>query len=286
MASLFQKAALILILVSSLFVVGLAEAQVRVPELRARVTDLTQTLSFDQQKTLESRLASFEQAKGSQVAVLIVPTTEPETIEQYAIRVAESWKLGRKGVDDGVLLLVAKNDRTLRIEVGYGLEGTIPDAAASRIINEIIVPEFKAGQFAQGIQNGVEAIIKLISGEPLPPSSSSSSGSKFRFSENGIFFAIMGAMFLGQVLGAKRAAGLSGIVGAGVAYFVLSNLLYALGAGLLIAIFVFVLNQTGRGVGRGRSRLGGWSSGGSSSSGGGFSGGGGSFGGGGASGRW
>ncbi|HET6492660.1 MAG TPA: TPM domain-containing protein, partial [Burkholderiales bacterium] len=115
-------------------------AEVAIPPLTARVTDLTGTLSAAQRTALEERLAAFEAKKGSQVAVLLVPTTQPETIEQYAIRVAEQWKLGRKGVDDGVLLLVAMQDRTVRIEVGYGLEGALPDATAKRIVEEYIVP--------------------------------------------------------------------------------------------------------------------------------------------------
>ena len=156
------------------FVACVALADVAVPPLKARVTDLTATLSSQQQAALEHTLAAFEARKGSQIAVLIVPTTEPETVEQYAVRVEESWKLGRKGVDDGVLLLVAKNDRKLRIEVGYGLEGALNDATAKRIIAEEIVPRFKQNDFAGGISAGVERIIKVIDGEPLPPPKSRS----------------------------------------------------------------------------------------------------------------
>src|SRR5574340_907947 len=135
-----------------LFSAFLAVADVAVPPLKSRVTDLTGTLSANEAVQLEQKLAAFEEKKGSQIAVLIVPTTQPETIEQYAIRVAEAWKLGRKGVDDGVLLLIAKNDRTLRIEVGYGLEGVLPDAIAKRIIDELIVPAFRQGDFAAGLR--------------------------------------------------------------------------------------------------------------------------------------
>ena len=118
---------------------------------------------------LEQKLAAFEAVKGSQVAVLIVPTTRPETIEQYAIRVAEAWKLGRKGIDDGVLLVIAKQDRTLRIEVGYGLEGGWPpDAVAKRIVEETIIPILRQGDFATAISAGVERIMSVIEGEPLP----------------------------------------------------------------------------------------------------------------------
>ena len=146
-----------------------AFADVAIPPLKSRVTDLTATLSSQQQATLEQTLAAFETRKGSQIAVLIVPTTQPETVEQYAVRVEENWKLGRKGVDDGVLLLIAKDDRKLRIEVGYGLEGVLNDATAKRIIAEDITPRFKQGDFYGGISAGVERMIKVIDGEPLPP---------------------------------------------------------------------------------------------------------------------
>ena len=154
---------------SCLFCFGFAVADQPIPALSRRVTDLTRTLSASQQADIENTLQSFEQQKGSQVAVLIVPTTQPETIEQYSIRVASQWKLGRKGVDDGVLFLVAKNDRTLRIEVGYGLEGALPDALCNRIIDGYIVPRFKQGDFVGGIREGVLRITKTIEGEPLPP---------------------------------------------------------------------------------------------------------------------
>ena len=134
-----------------------------------RVTDLTSTLDAGQIQALEAKLAAFESRKGSQIAVLLVPSTQPETIEQYGIRVVDSWKLGRKGVDDGVLLLIAKDDRKLRIEVGYGLEGALNDATAKRIVSEIIGPDFKRGEFYAGIDAGVDAIIKVVEGEPLPP---------------------------------------------------------------------------------------------------------------------
>src|SRR5688572_28329893 len=126
------------IVAAALCAIALALAQVPVPALTARVTDLTTTLSAQQRAALEERLAAFEARKGSQIAVLIVPTTAPETIEQYAIRVAEQWKVGRKGIDDGAILLVALKDRALRIEVGYGLEGVLPDAVAKRIVEEVI----------------------------------------------------------------------------------------------------------------------------------------------------
>ena len=139
-------------------------AQVAVPALGARVTDLTGTLTDAQRQKLEQELAEFEARKGSQIAVLLVPTTQPETIEQYSMRVVEAWRLGRKGVDDGVLLLIAKDDRALRIEVGYGLEGVITDARARLIVEVLITPRFKEGDFAGGIAAGVGELIALVEG--------------------------------------------------------------------------------------------------------------------------
>ena len=143
--------------------------EVPVPPFKTRVTDLTGALDRAQQNLLEVKLLSLEVDRGSQIAVLLVPTTHPETIEQYSMRVVQEWKLGRQGVNDGALLLVAKDDRTLRIEVGYGLEGALPDATCRRIVEEIIVPRFQAGDFAGGIDAGVDSMIKQIDGEPLPP---------------------------------------------------------------------------------------------------------------------
>ncbi len=150
--------------------VGLALADDRpaVPRLTARVTDLTATLSADQRGLLEAKLAALERDKGSQIVVLIVPTVEPEAIEQYALRVVEAWQPGRRGVDDGALLLVAKAERKLRIEVGYGLEGALNDATAKRIISETISPRFRQGDYYGGIDAGVEAMSRVIAGEVLP----------------------------------------------------------------------------------------------------------------------
>src|ERR1700726_4216883 len=142
-----------------------AFADVAVPPLSGRVVDQTGTLSSDTIASLTQTLKGLELRKGSQIAVLIVPTTEPETIEQYSIRVAEAWKIGRKKIDDGALLVVAKNDRHLRIEVGYGLEGSLTDATTKRIIDEDITPKFKAGDFAGGITAGVNRMIRVIDGE-------------------------------------------------------------------------------------------------------------------------
>ena len=149
---------------------ALAQNLVPVPSLQARVTDQTATLSAAQKASLEAKLTALEEQKGAQLAVLLVPSVQPESVNEYALRVVEAWKLGRKGVDDGVLLLVAKDDRKLRIEVGYGLEGAVNDATAKRIISETITPHFKQGDYFAGIDAGVDALASVIGGEPLPPS--------------------------------------------------------------------------------------------------------------------
>ncbi len=268
-----------------------ARAEVPVPTLEARVTDLTGTLSAQQKSALESRLAAFEAEKGSQIAVLIVPTTKPETIEQYSIRAAEKWKLGRKGVDDGVLLLVAKDDHAVRIEVGYGLEGAIPDAIAWRVINEIIVPRFRAGDFYGGLSAGVDALAKLIQGEPLPaPPAVRAPARGAGDALQGLFvFAMIAigiAYVLGAIIGRFAAAGLAGIV---IGLFAWASL--GLLVALIAAVVTFFMALPGRGsgiysIGRGGGWIGGGLIGGGFGGGGGWSGGGGGFGGGGASGSW
>lgn len=261
-------------------------ADVAVPQLTARVTDLTGTLTGDQRASLEQKLAAFEASKGSQIAVLIVPTTAPEAIEQYSIRVVEQWKLGRKGVDDGALLLVAKNDRTMRIEVGYGLEGALPDAIAKRIVAETITPYFKAGDFYGGISAGVDQMMKVIQGEPLPPPARQTSAKRGADWGSTLPVVLFGALFLGGVmrnlLGRFMGAAATGGIAGAVVWMLFSAMGVALVAGVMA--FIFALMTGGRGFGGG---FGGWGGGGGGwSSGGGFGGGGGGFGGGGASGRW
>lgn len=257
-----------------------AWAQVVVPDLSRRVTDLTATLSAGQVTALETELAAFEAQKGSQIAVLIVPTTQPEDIAQFGIRVAEQWKIGRTKIDDGVILIVAKEDRTLRLEVGYGLEGAIPDAIAKRVIAETITPHFKAGDFYGGIEAGVQQLMRLIEGEQLPPPSAPDKGGG-----DGVFvILIVGGIVAGwllSILMSRPAAGGIAALGSGVVGAMLLGFTPLL---LFIAVFVFA------GVASGFRHGGGWSSGGG---GGGFGGGGGSwggggggFGGGGASGSW
>jgi uncharacterized protein len=261
----------------------LAAAQpLEVPPLSKRVTDLTATLTAQQAAMLENKLQSFEAQKGSQLAVLIVPSTGEETIDQYSIRVVEKWKLGRSRVDDGALLIVAKNDRALRIEVGYGLEGVLTDATAKRIISEIIVPRFKRGDFYGGIDAGVDSMIGVASGESLPPVKPRANGRPDDFSRLipvvlMLTFVVGGA--LRSALGRMPAALLTG-TGVGALSWVLFG---GIGAPLMAALIAFLFILFGGGIGHG----GGWHSGGRSGGGfGGFGGGGGSFGGGGASGKW
>ena len=268
--------------------IALAQKIVDVPKLTARVTDLTGTLSATEQAELTERLAQLEASKGSQMAVLIIPTVRPEAIEGFAMRVAESWKLGRKGVDDGVILLVAKDDRELRIEVGYGLEGAIPDATANRVIDEYILPRFREGDFAGGINAGVERLIGLIDGEPLPPpppqQAHSIDGEMESILPLIVMMSLVGGGMLRRLLGQFPGALATGAV-AGVVTWILAGIL---GLTLLMAFVGFIVTLIPGGAGgRWSSRgYGGGFGGGSRSGGGGFSGGGGGFGGGGASGRW
>lgn len=273
-------------------------AGVDVPPLKSRVTDLTGTLSAQQIVQLEQRLAAFEKDKGAQVAVLMLPSVQPESIEEYAVRAFEQWKPGRKGVDDGVLLVIAKNDRKLRIEVGYGLEGALNDATAKRIISDDIVPHLKRGDFAAGIDAGVARILRVIGGEPLPPPAPQGQGgsSPLPFDPMLLFAAFIFAnpltRMLRPLLGRVPAAGLISVaVGAGFG-LIFGSIIAGLIAGVVI---FFIALAGGSGGGSWGSGGGSWSSGGGGfsgsdgggfSSGGGFSGGGGSSGGGGASGSW
>lgn len=280
-------------LVLSVALAGRAWAEVAVPTLKARVTDLTQTLTPTQQQTLEQQLADLEARKGAQIAILLVPTTEPETIEQYARRVADTWKLGRKGIDDGALLLIAKSDRKVRIETQYGLEGVIPDAIAKRIIAEAITPHFKQGDFYGGIEQGVARMVQLIDGEALPPPPNRrGNASSINNIEGALPFLLVGILLVGSVLrrlfGRFFGAGIASAVIGGGMWLILGSLLFAAIGGVIAFLFV-LMGGGGRGFG-------GWSSGGfgggfggggwGGGGGGGWSGGGGSGGGGGASGSW
>jgi uncharacterized protein len=280
-----------------------AFADVAVPPLTGRVVDQTGTLSSGDIDRLTQTLKNLELRKGSQVAVLIVPTTQPETIEQFSIRVADAWKIGRKKIDDGAILVVAKDDRRLRIEVGYGLEGALPDVTTKRIIDEIITPKFRSGDFAGGISAGVDRIIGVIDGEPLPAPpqrQQQQQSSDLTWLLNPLNpFTIIAILVLGGVMrgifgrlfGSLTTGGLIGLV----AWLVFGSLIVSALAGIVASVFTLFSDsitapvQGGRGGGGGWVGGGGgaWSGGGSSSSdSGSFSGGGGSFGGGGASGNW
>jgi len=277
---------------------AVADELQKIPPLTARVTDTTGTLDAQQTQTLESELAALESRKGAQVAVLIVPTTQPEDIAQYSIRVVESWKLGRKGVDDGAMLIVAKDDHRVRIEVGRGLEGAIPDAAAARIIREYIAPKFRTGDFYGGVHDATDALTKLIDGEPLPAAlTNEKAGNDGRSVFNTLTTVLFIALWLRAMLGripAGPRAGVVGLASGGLAMAMAGILPLAVGLG----VFGLILGWIG-GSGGGFANRGGWGgwtggggfggggwSGGGFGGGGGFSGGGGGFAGGGASGSW
>ncbi|MGH8570254.1 MAG: TPM domain-containing protein [Gammaproteobacteria bacterium] len=263
-------------------------AEVPVPVLTARVTDLTGTLQPAETQALEDRLRDFETRTGAQIAVLIVPSTAPDAIEGYSIKVVENWRLGRKGVDDGVLLLVAKDDRRARIEVGYGLEGVIPDVLASRIIHEAITPRFKAGEFHGGIAAGVERLMGLIAGEPLPAPAETSPSPSWDLLPLVFIPALIAAQVLHLVFGRLIGAGLGGAMAGGILWWLVGSWLGALIAAA-VAFFLLFAQDPSTNLSRARGRYGGWGGGfgaGGSGWGGGFSGGGGGFGGGGASGNW
>ncbi len=260
------------------------EGLVPVPPLSGRVVDLSGTLSSAQQQVLEQRLSEFEARKGSQIAVLIVPGTQPEAIEQYAIRVAEQWKLGRKKVDDGAILVVAKNERALRIEVGYGLEGALNDATAKRIIDDIIVPYFKQGDFYGGINSGVDSMMRVIDGEPLPAPVRQGANLNPDGAAGMLPVLFFAAVIVGGILRSLFGR-FAGAVATGGVLGLAAWLLLGLAAAAMAALMGFVLTLVGGRMGSGWHG-GGGTFGGGRSGGGGFQGGGGGFGGGGASGRW
>ena len=284
------------LLLAAVLWTAVAAAEVAVPQLSARVTDLTGTLTAQQRASLDAKLEAFETAKGSQIAILIVPTTEPETIEQYGIRVAEQWRLGRAGIDDGILVLVALNDRRVRIEVGYGLEGAVPDAIAYRIIDAEILPAFRRGDVYRGLADGVDRLIRVVEGEPLPEPQRRAPGADvpglFELLPLLLVFAIVGgAIFrrmFGRIGGALATGGLVSLF----VWFLGAVIGVALLAGLVAFVFSLGGGSGGDGWASPRHRggyggpWGGGGFGGGGFGGGGFGGGGGGFGGGGASGSW
>jgi uncharacterized protein len=272
-----------------------ASADVAVPPLTSRVIDLTGTLSGGAVTRIEAKLADLEARKGSQIAVLIVPSTQPEEIEQYGIRVLDTWKVGRKGVDDGAILIIAKNDRRVRIEVGYGLEGALPDAIASRIIAETITPHFKLSDYDGGVEAGVNQMISVVNGEPLPEPDKKwerhgGLGNMLPlllivvFVASGVLRAIFGRLF-----GSLATGGLAG----GLVWLLSHLLPIGVGAGVIAFLFAMLAGSSSRGWSAGSGwggglggGFGGGGFGGGGFGGGGFSGGGGGGGGGGASGGW
>jgi uncharacterized protein len=285
-------AALMLLTMGGAFAQGLLP----VPALTARVIDQTGTLDAPQRSGLETKLAAFEQRKGSQIVVLMVPTTAPEDIESYAQRVGDTWKIGRKGVGDGLLVVVAKNDRRMRIAPAKTLEGVVPDLAASRIIDEEMKPRFRNNDFSGGLNAAVDRIIGLVDGEPLPAPAQDTGGSSrggFDWENLAIF------LFVGVFIGAPIARSILGkklgtmAVGGGVGvivFFITASIAIAVIAGLVALVFSLVAGAARPGGGGGGGwggGLGGGFGGGGGGGGGGFSsGGGGNFGGGGASGNW
>lgn len=289
-----------LLAVCAAFSVHAAEGDPQpVPPLKERITDTTATLSAADEARIEAKLKQFEAQKGAQIAVLIVGTTQPEAIFDYAIRVGEAWKLGRKGVDDGVLFLIAKNDRKLQILTGPGVQGVLTDAMSKRIIAEIVAPKFRAGDFAGGIEQGVDKIIAVLQGEALPPPQKKRVAVKNTNYEGFLVLGVIAALFvgpllrslLGRFLGAGATAGVTGAA----AWWIAGGLLFPIVAAVIVFLVVLMMGAINFSNGRrsnGGWSSGGWSSGGSSGgswSGGSsdsFSGGGGSFDGGGASGDW
>lgn len=289
----------IFVLAILLFASSFASAQIAIPELRARVNDLTGTLNLEQQSRIEQTLKALETKKGAQIAVLVVATTQPETIDQFGIRVADKWKIGRKKIDDGAILIVAKDDRHLRIETGYGLEGALNDATASRIINEIIVPQFKQGDFAGGIEAGVAKMVQVIDGELLPaPKPQAQFGGPGQ--SNGDYFSFLPVAFIltiviGSVLRAMLGRFFGSLATGGITGFAAMAFIGVFGVAIVSGVIAFLLtllwgSTGGGGTGRGGGFPGGFGGGGwggGSGGGGGWGGGGGGgFGGGGASGSW
>ena len=277
-----------------------------VPPLTARVTDLTQTLSGTETQALEAKLADWEARTSNQLAVLLVPTTQPEPIEAYTLRVAENWKIGRKGRDNGALFLIAKNDRKMRIEVGYGLEGVLPDVTANRIIRENVAPAFREGRFAAGIDAGVDRIIAAV-GDGKSSSASQSPSSLDEIAAKArrtgldfetilviLFFVIpIAGGILRSMFGRFGGSLVGGASIGALVWFIVGSILLGFIGGIVAFVVMAAMGMGGGTAHRGGGWTttgggwgGGWSGGSSGGSSGGFSGGGGSFGGGGSSGSW
>jgi len=273
----------------------LAAANVAVPPLRSPVTDLTGTLTRDEAAALEQKLRAFEERKGSQFAVLILPTTAPESVEEYSIRVAEQWKVGRKRIDDGVIMVMAKEDRAVRIEVGTGLEGALPDVIANRITDQVMVPFFRDGRYAAGIDAGVDRVIAVIDGEPLPEPLRRTRSSQRSFDGIGsalpllLMLVFVGSAIVRRIFGGLGGASIMGGIAGFIIWTITGIALFGIGAAIIAFLFTIM---GGGGGGWSSGRRGGWGGGGfggggfGGGGGGGWSGGGGGFSGGGATGRW
>jgi uncharacterized protein len=296
----------LVVLLALLLACAIAQAQqlAAIPPLTSPVIDTTMTLDAATKQQLEAQALALQQRKGSQLQVLVVPTTEPEDIAQYAVRAFDQYQLGRKGTNDGVLLVVAKDDRRARIEVGYGLEGAIPDAIAIRVITEYMTPKFRAGDFNGGLIDATAALVKLIDGEALPAPLAEQRPHR-QGGGSGFLFALFAAFIVAQVARAflnpvpSFLRGILGGAAAGGVAWLISSLVLVGGLGGLIGFLVGLASlprgrQAGHGGWGGFGGGGGWGGGGFGGGGGGFgggggggwSGGGGMSGGGGASGSW
>ena len=265
-----------------------AAEPVPLPVLTTRVTDLTGTLDATQKGRLEAQLAAIDRVGRAQITVLMLPSTQPEAIDQFGIRLAEAWKIGHKGADNGVIVIVAKDDRKMRIEVGYGLEGAIPDAIAKRIVAERMAPLFKQGDFFGGLRAAIDGLDQALGGGASPALApvEIQSGGGTGAADSNLFPWLMAAVAAGGVL--RLMFGLFGslaaaAVGGWIAFAIFGSLGFAIGGAVVVFLLSFINLFSGGGLGGG---LGGGGFGRGSSSGGGFSGGGGGFGGGGASGDW
>ena len=300
--NLARAFALLVLLCAGVWAQAWAQQLAAIPPLDSPVVDTTGTLDAASKQQLEQQALALQQRKGSQLQILLVASTQPESIEQYTQRVFDAWKLGRKGVDDAVLLVVAKDDRAVRIQPGYGLEGAIPDITAGRVIREYLAPKFRQGDYAGGLLDATAQLVKLIDGEPLPEPMTRQGSEGGEGDGEGWMFALFAAFIVAQVargIFGRLPAGLRGLLGGGASgaiAWLLSSVLLVGGLGAVIGFLVGLISGGGGGryardrgwggfgngpwIGTGG---GGWGGG---SSGGGWSGGGGMSGGGGASGSW
>lgn len=309
MQALFRL--LMLLVAVTGFAPVMAQQEVAIPQLTARVTDTTGTLDQGQKAALESKLQALEEKKGAQVFVLMVPTVQPDTVESYSRRVFDAWKVGRAKVDDGILFLIAKNDRRMRLEVGYGLEGAVPDALASRIINDYVAPHFKENDYAGGVNAGVTALVSLIENEALPAPEKKAQAGGDEFDE-GLFGALGPMLMFGFFLIAFFPPVISAVAAGVMLFAITGNIVWAGLAAIAALVISGIarkivprgavrgarrngtilggglggLGGLGGGFGAGRGGRGGGGFGGGGFGGGFGGGGGGSSGGGGASGGW